>query len=253
MSYPTILFWPEANKPVPQSRVIRICDEYGIKFHNDPLKSYDLHFFWSYTPKSIIPDDLTLRSPNVINRGCWDISKGKVNSIFNDFSIDPETHSGVCVEKCDKQGQHYNHKIIRCPAARKEGYVYQRYIEDKDAGLYVKYRIYYAGGIEYILKQRKKSVFGAGNYAEDYVTHEWVNVRSIFTAKEQMEFDTKCHLFGFDYGDVDFLMEKGKPIIIDVNNVVSHVYFTPWIKEVQDKQFLNFIKRIYDKTGKVLK
>lgn len=250
--YPVLLFWPEINKPVPQSRVYRICKEYGIEFHSDIKKPYDLHFFWSYTPKSIEPDGMTLYGKDVINRGCWDIGKQKVNDIFNDFSVDPETHRGLCVEKYDKQGQHSQHHIIQCPAPKKDGYIYQRYIEDKEGGLYVKYRIYYADGIEYILKQKKRSVFGMASYDEDYVTHEWVNVRKIFTEREQAQFDINCGKFGFNYGDVDFLMENGKPIIIDINNIVSHIYFTPWIKEVQDQQFLRFIKRRYDKASKVL-
>jgi len=249
--YPTLLFYPEPNKAVPQSRIHRICTEYGIPFHNNPKKSYDLHFFWSYCEKKIEPDLFTLNEPYVINGGCWDISKEKVNDIFNDFSVNPETHVGVCVEKADKQGQHALHKLITCPAPRREGYVYQRYIEDKERDLFVKYRIYYADGIEYILKQRKRTLFGHPDYNYDYVTHEWVDIRSIFTPQTQEEFDINCNTFGFNYGDIDFLMENGKPIIIDINNVVSHISFTDWIKKVQDEQFLRFIKRRYDQSGKI--
>lgn len=240
------MFWPEENKAVPLSRVRRICDDYGIPYHSDPGEPYDLHFFWSYTPRRIAPDSFTLGALNVINRGCWDISKEKVNAIFNDFSVDPETHQGICVEKGDMQGRHSMHSLITCPAPGREGYVYQRYIEDKEGDLFVKYRIYYADGIEYILKQKKRTLFGHADYNYDYVTHEWVDIRSIFTLEMQSDFDRKCRQFGLDYGDVDFLMEDGKPVIIDVNNVVSHIFFTPWIKEAQDQQFIRFIQRRYD-------
>ena len=245
--YPTILFYPEANIASPMSRVYRICKEYGVPFHNDFRKSYDLHFFWSYTPTQINPDGFTLNSPQVINRGCWDISKEKVNAMFNNIDVDPETHHGICVEKSNKQGRHGLHKIIQCPAPRREGYVYQRYIENKDGDLFVKYRIYYADGIEYILKQRKRTLFGHPDYNADYVSHEWVDVRSIFTESEQTLFDQKCAWFGFDYGDVDFLIDNGKPVVIDVNNIVSHIHFTPWIKQVQDEQFLRFITKRHEK------
>jgi len=248
----TILFYPEPLLPSPMARVYRICKEYGIEFHNDPQKNYDLHFFWSYTPRSIIPDEFTLTDKNVINRGCWDIGKQKVNDIFNDISVNPEIFRGICVEKCDKQGRHDLHKLINCPAQRKEGYIYQRFISDRIGNLYVKYRIYYADGIEYILKQSKHSLFGSPDHGTDYVTHEWIDVRRIFSEEEQGEFDRKCIEFGFDYGDVDFLMENDKPIIIDINNVVSHISFTDWIKKAQDDQFLRFIKRRYDQSGKIL-
>jgi len=250
--YPVLLFWPEPNKAVPQSRIYRICKEYGISFHNDPKKHYDLHFFWSYCAKEVDPDMFSLTAMDVINRGCWDISKEKVNAVFNDFSVDPETHIGVCVEKAEKQGQHALHRLIQCPAPRRDGYVYQRYIENKDGDLFVKYRIYYADGIEYILKQRTHALFGHPDYNYNYITHEWVDIREIFTPREQQLFDTKCALFGFNYGDVDFLMENGKPVIIDVNNIVAHVFFTEWIKKAQDIQFLNFIKKRYDKASEVL-
>jgi len=248
-NYPTLLFYPEVNKDLPQSRPHRICKEYGVPFHSDPNKPYDLHFFWSYTPKSIVPDSFTLNQPNVINRGCWDIGKEKVNSIFNDFSVDPETHVGLCIEKADRQGRHDLHKLIQCPAPRKDDYVYQRYIEDKEGDLFIKYRIYYADGIEWILKQKKRTLFGHADYNYDYVTHEWVDVREIFTVQMEKEFDLKCLEFGLDYGDIDFLMEDGIPIIIDINNVVSNISFIPAIKKAQDEQFLNFIKKRYDRAG----
>ena len=249
--YPTLLFWPEENKSSPLSRVRRICEEYGIRFHSDPLKSYDLHFFWSYTTKRIVPGNFTLNAPEVINRGCWDIGKERVNDIFNDIRVNPLTYKGVCVEKYDAQGQHSKHRLVHCPTQPKEGYIYQRYIEDRVGELYVKYRIYYADGIEWILKQKKRTLFGHPDYNYDYVTHEWVTPSSVFNVRAMMEFNEKCRRFGFDYGDVDFVMDQGTPIIIDINNVVSHVWFTDWIKQAQDEQFIDFIQRRYDQSGKV--
>lgn len=249
----TILFYPEPLADHPQSRLLRICREFGIHYHNNPKAHHDLHIFWSYTARSIEPDEITLYSKNVINRGCWNVSKEKVNAIFNDFSVDPETHVGLCVEKADRQGRHDLHKLIQCPAPRKEGYVYQRYIEDKRGNNFVKYRIYYADRIEYILRQGKKSLFGDPHWRRDYQWHEWVDVRSIFTIEAQKELEMKCAMFGFDYGDLDFLMENGKPIIIDVNNVVSAISFTSWIKKAQDLQFINFIQRHCDQASTVLR
>jgi hypothetical protein len=246
----TILFYPEPLKQSPASRISRICKEKGIAFHNDPRQPHDVHIFWSYTPKSIEPDSITLDSPKVINRGCWNVSKEKVNSIFNDFSIDPELHEGWCVEKADLQGRHDLHRIVKCPTRKREGFIYQRYIEDKRGALYIKYRIYYAGGIGHILKQGKRSIFGSPNWRTDYVWHEWVDKYTIFPGKAELELNAKCKQFGFDYGDIDFLMEDGKPVIIDINNVVSAISFTPWIKKIQDEQFIKFI---HDWSGKVLK
>lgn len=247
--YPILLFWPEPLKPKPFSRVYRICQEYDVPFHSDPDKPYDLHFFWSYCKKQIDPDFFTLSAPNVINRGCWDIGKEKVTAIFDDITIDPETYHGTCVQKIDQQGDHNNHSIIQCPAPRKDGYIYQRYIEQREGPHYFRNRIYYAGGIEYILRQTTLTVFGMMDRFKNVVKSEFVNVRTIFTERQQWEFDQKCKEFGFDYGDADLLIENGKPIIIDINNIVGPHFFAPWNKEAQDTQFLKFIQKRYENSS----
>lgn len=244
--YPTLLFYPEPLKSVPGSRVSRICQEYKIPFHNDRKKPYDIHFFWSYTPKSIIPDEFTLTDKNVVNRGCWDIGKVKVNDVFDDISIDPKTYHGVCVEKLDMQGHHNDHKLISCPSPRKDGYVYQKYIKAFEDDLFVNNRIYYGNNIDYVIKQYKKhpfSMFG------DYVKNEITDVSDVLTEEQVKDIVQKCSVFGFNYGDIDFLMDNGTPIVIDINNVTGWPYYTKEIRGIQDSQFLTFIKRHYDKTG----
>jgi len=247
----TILFYPEPLLPTPMARVYRICKEYGIEFHNDPQKYYDLHFFWSYTPRSIIPDEFTLTDKNVINRGCWDIGKQKVNDIFNDISINPEIHQGLCVKKSDRQGNHKGHSIIQCPVLKQEGYIYQKYIEEKEENLFINYRIYYGDNIDYIVKQYKISPFGLAVEGA-YVKNEFIPIDSVLTIDQQKDIKCKCQIFGFNYGDIDFLIDNGIPVIIDLNNVAGWPYYTKEIQKVQDEQFLRFIKRRYDQSGKIL-
>lgn len=245
--YPKILFWPAPLLPKPFSRVYRICAEYGVPYTGDIRDDYDLHLYWNFNKNRCEPDYFTVTSNDVINRGCYDVSKVKVTKIFDDITLDPEKHVGICVEKHDHQGDHENHRLITCPAPRREGYIYQRYIDNKDGPLFVKHRIYYADGIEYILRQRKRSLFGMLDRLADTVTSEFVNVRSIFTEQQQMQFDSRCRQFGFDYGDADLLIENGNPVIIDINNVVGpHFFGDAEIKRVQDTQFLNFITRRYE-------
>jgi len=246
MNNPILLFYPEPLKPVPSSRVSKVCKEHNIPFHNDPLKPYDLHIFWSYTPRCIVPDAFTLTDKDVINRGCWDIGKQKVNDIFNDISIDPETHVGLCVEKWDMQGRNGRHHLITCPARRREGFIYQRYIRDKKNGLFVKYRIFYADGIDFILLSKKKGVFDSEYICSENVI---VNKEDFFTPESEALFNENCRRFGIDYGDIEFMSDNGEPVIIDVNNVAGdHLpikYFGERITRRKDNVFLNFIKRRY--------
>ncbi len=211
-----IMFYPDAVDERKQSRVYRMLESLeGISYHNNPAMPHDIHFFWSYTGHSITPDKTTLDAPDVINKGCWDISKEKVGRIFDDIFVDPETHQGVCVEKYNRQGQHKHHGLIMCPATRRKDYVYQRYIENKDERGYYSFRIHYALGIKMIDKRYKKGAFESAH------SRDVVNIRDYFSIQDERLLIKKCNEFGFHYGEIDFLMDRGKPVIIDVNNVVG--------------------------------
>ena len=250
----TILFYPEPLKPKPLSRVYRVLKEQGTKngitYHNDPTKPYDLHIFWSYTKDRIKPNELTLIDKAVINRGCWEVGKEKVNNIFNDIRIDPTTYKGVCVKKLDKQGSHKNHSLITCPDIREEGFVYQKYIDDKEGDQFVKYRVYYADGIQVILKSYKPTIFGS-----ECTKHEIVAKRQLFSPEAEAKFILKCMAFGLDFGEIDIMMDEGIPIIVDVNNCVGGGFV--WgltgtdIHKKIDNTFITFIKQRYDKSSKV--
>jgi hypothetical protein len=248
----TILFYPELLQSKPLSRIYRILKEQGLKsnivYHNDPTKPYDLHMFWSYTKCQIEPDELTLKDKDVINRGCWNVSKEKVNDIFNDIRIDPTKHFGICVEKLDQQAKHKQHSLIVCPTVKREGYIYQRYIADQENGMFVKYRIYYADGIQVILKQVKPGLF-----TSDYIKHEVIDKRRFFTKESENEFTKKCKKFGIDFGEIEFISDEGNPIIIDVNNCVGGggvkgLSGTELHKQIDDL-FITFIKQRYDQSS----
>ena len=250
----TILFYPEPLKLKPLSRVYRVLQEQGkengITYHNDPSKPYDLHIFWSYTKCKIVPDELTWGDSNVINRGCWNVSKEKVNKVFNDIAIDPTKHKGICVKKLDKQGSHKHHSLINCPAIEEEGYVYQKYINNKEGDEFVKYRVYYADGIQIILKSYKPTVFGS-----ECTKHELIEKRQLFTPEAEARFILQCRKFGLDFGEIDIMMDDRVPIIVDVNNCVGGGFV--WgltgteIHQHIDNTFITFIKRRYDKSSKV--
>jgi len=212
----TILFYPEPLKSKPLSRMYTMCHQFGIKYHNDPNEPYDVHMFWSYMKHSITPDEITLGDSKCINQGCWDISKEKVSRIFNDISIDPTKHVGYCVEKLDRQGSHYGHNLIMCPADPRPGYVYQKFISDVEDGLFVKYGIYYHNTISLIVKSWKPVIFKS-----NYVKHEIIDKRLFFSPEREVDFNEKCKEFGVDYACIEFLNDNGTPVIIDVNNVMG--------------------------------
>lgn len=233
-----ILFYPEPLRP--HSKVARmLAKKPNVSWHTNPKKPHDIHFFWSYTPRKIKPDSITLNSDIVINRGCYNISKVKVNRIFNDISINPQTHTGICVEKIDRQGKHKHHRLITCPAQPREKYVYQRFIENKEDGMYVSYRIHYADGIKIIEKRKKTEPLMSG------ITREIVNIRDFFSIEQEQDLVYKCGKFGFNYGEIDFQMDGNTPVIIDVNNIVGGTSnsdkINPELTKLSEAVFWNYL------------
>ncbi len=238
-----ILFYPDRVDDDRISRMYRIlrgCDD--ISFCNDPSKPHDLHIFWSYTPHSIVPDDVTLNSPDVINRGCWDISKVRVDKVFDSGLIHPMFYRGLCVEKADLQGKHRYHRLVRCPVKPKDGYVYQKYYIDKEGHLYISYRVYYAGGITHVVRYYKKDLFKTQN-----VRAELVDKREVFTRTQEDDFINRCTVFGFDLGEVDVVMDEGVPVVVDINNVPSGRIEMTYKNDI-DKSIKTYL---YDKASKV--
>jgi hypothetical protein len=212
-----ILFYPDRIDNLKRfSRMYRLLkDRADISFHNNPLKPHDLHVFWSYTRHSITPDSITLNAPNVINRGCWDISKEKVNRIFDDLFVDPLKHKGVCVEKYDRQGRHSMHRLVNCPISPKKDYVYQKYIKSQEDGMFVRYRVIWMDKITHIMK-----IYQSDAFESRVIKVEEARVRDVFTKKQEADFERKCKAFGVNLAEMDVLIDD-KPVVIDVNNIVG--------------------------------
>jgi len=243
-----ILFYPDPLDNYKRySRVLRILEgRKDISFHNDPLLPYDLHIFWSYTRCRIEPPELTLKDSRVINRGCWDISKKKVNDIFNDISIDPRKHKGIAVEKREWQGGHQWHGLVKCPAEPRPGYVYQRYINHKEGRYYVRYRIFLMGGvITHVNKRYETTEFVTGTEKVENIHPD-----KFFTPAEKQDLLNKCHIFGVDFGELDILIDNGRKIVIDVNNMVGGRHPGILARSIPYKEIdESFIKYLYDNCG----
>ncbi len=245
----TVLFYPDRVDDDRISMIYRmLLENPHVKYHNNPRKPHDAHVFWSYTGHSIIPDGITLNAPNVINRGCWNIGKQKVNDVFNDISIDPLTYKGLCVEKYDRQGKHKYHRVVSCPVKPKKDYIYQRFIEDREDGCYIRYRVHYAGGVVCVRKVYQKEPISTH---QGGMTSVVIDKRELFTEEQERRFNLGCKKFGFDLGDVDVMNDGGVPIVIDVNNVAGGGMSTLFSQLYNDRQtyghvckkMLNFISK----------
>lgn len=240
----TILFYPDPINEV--CRLHSTLKELSIDFHNDPTKPYDHFFYWSYHKTVREPDGLINSHPSVINKGCCDISKSRVGLMFdNRLSLDPRIHNGTCVKKSEGQGFH-DGQIISCPAEKEGGFIYQRYIDTKDkSGLFVDYRIFYSGKIDFVVSKRRSNMFigGAGSSSL-----EIMKATDILSGSQIDDIISGCNKFGLDFGEIDVIIDQHKnAYVIDVNNIAGNGMLSSPIANIvaeeYRKSFVEFLKR----------
>jgi hypothetical protein len=142
------------------------------------------------------------------------------------LSINPLTHSGVCVAKHNDNGTK-SCIYMTCPMNAEnlfENHVYQKIIDFKhpeDDGILCELRVpIFNGIIPFVFfKERARGLrFTAKNRKV-----EIANVNDHLTLDEVEEIRNYCKKLGLEYGDLDILRDSkdGKIYIIDVND-------TPW-------------------------
>ncbi|MCX6760308.1 MAG: hypothetical protein NTW46_03115 [Candidatus Nealsonbacteria bacterium] len=203
--------------------IYKICRYLGYTIMNNPKRKFDLAVFWEDAPfrDSIFLNQIS-RNKKVINIGSKDILKEKIDSEFEkvfgySIKIDPLEYKGECLEKNNLNGLR-DGKIINCPLKdKKEGYVYQKIINNikndfaedirvpiinaKIPLIYLKYKpIKERFGLTY--KSRLADI-------EKHLSDEEISKIAMF-----------CSKIGLDYGELDVLRNKddGKIYIVDVNN-----------------------------------
>ena len=159
----------------------------------------------------------------VLNGRCLDIRKSRVAEIFLDvfgysLAVDPMTHDGLALQKSERNGVH-DGQILPCPYfTPREGYVYQRLIDNtQDGRTYTDIRTPIVGGTipAVYLKHRTSST----RFSNDNVQVDLTTAEEQFSQEEQariIEFARRMHL---DFGGLDVLRDRkdGRIYIVDVN------------------------------------
>lgn len=215
----TILFYPQLPKE--HNRVFKACKELGYDFHNNPERKFDLAFFWSFTLDKYKPDLWAKKRKNMVNRGCFDITKSRVANHFESLLINPETFEGTAVKKSEKQARH-DGELIKCPSKRENGFVYQKNIDTKRGSEFTDIRIFWSGNIDFVLLKRKTLKFKT-----DLVHVDEIKKEDCFSKDELKMIENGCMSFGLDFGEVDAIRDvsTGELAIIDVNNISGRGVF----------------------------
>lgn len=222
-----VLFYPRL--PGTQMMAWKLCCALGWAITGNPNRRADIVFRWDNS--TFAEDDQQLAriaaSGPVVNHACVDISKNRVNEVFEKafgypLGIDPRTYIGPCVEKSDENARH-DGRIITCPIpTTREGWSYQRVIDNvRDDGRIMDIRIPVVARVIPFAYLRFRPVgrrFGSGN--EEVAIGQLYDLLSQDEVHDVLRF---CELLGLDYGELDVLRDRGdgRLYIVDANP-------TPW-------------------------
>ncbi|MGP1275100.1 MAG: hypothetical protein ACQRW7_06755 [Caulobacterales bacterium] len=158
----------------------------------------------------------------VINGRCNDISKTHVARVFEQvtgraLACDPMNPGGPYVEKSEQNAAH-DGRILTTPQARREGYTYQRLINNIDEdGLALDLRCSTIGGeiVQVYLKRRPADRRFANCNCDVTLT----DPAAVFSAVERAMISRFCAAMGLDWGGIDVLRDRdtGELWIVDVN------------------------------------
>jgi hypothetical protein len=218
-----ILFYPD----VPHERytIYKICYLLGYKIVNNPKKNFYLAINWQDCTYRTSDDELSnlIKKFEVINAKCRDISKKKVDSIFKEvfgysIMIDPLTHKGNCVIKSNINAQH-DGKVITCPIDKiKEGYVYQKVINNQfDDNFVQDIRVpIFKEEIPFVYLKYKVINERFSNPSRVVIAKPY----EVLSQEEIKKIILFCKKIGLEYGELDVLRDNndGRLYIVDANS-----------------------------------
>lgn len=173
---------------------------------------------------TLSPNDPPQHKPNakLINFGCKDISKGRVEQAFQDafgysLAVNPVTHVGPAVEKSELNAAH-DGRIVQCPTSPNPVKTYQRVVDNRlGNGMVEDLRCPMVGGkIACVFIKHRPEATRFSN-TNSYVTH--MAPEHVFTQEEMAKIGDMSLRLGLDVGGLDVLRDRkdGRLYIVDAN------------------------------------
>ena len=231
----TVLFFPE--RPPRRFAAYDHCIFLGYTISKDPSVRFDaavLRKNLTFADAAVF-DPVPVSFSKVINAGCLDISKHRVDRVFAEvfgyaLAVDPLQYTGPMVEKSDVNGSH-DGRMVQGPMTEKEirhGSVYQKAIDSQSErpGFFVDYRVPVHDGripLVYLKHRPVKNRFKEFDHTESRCPDE------VFSLDEQNQLCRMARAMGLDCGDLDVLRDSdGRIYVVDVNNTpMTHIEDLP--------------------------
>lgn len=223
----TVLSYPDVIEP--GAVLYKICDRLGYRLTQDPTEAADVIINWedcSFRKAYTVLEERSRRQ-RILNLGCTDISKRRVEEIHQavfgyGLAVDPLRHQGPCVKKSNLNAAH-DGMIIQCPIDTvDDAYVYQKVIDNRPDELHVEdIRVPVFGEIIPFCYLKRRPI--ETRFSNENRTARLSEVDSVLSKRDVQLILELCRRIGLDYGELDVLRDKtdGRLYVVDVNN-------TPW-------------------------
>lgn len=204
--------------------IVAIFMRLGYFGTRNPDDAFDFAMVWE--DRTWVDDQPLLaaiaRSRPVLNLGCKDISKRRVEAVFESIFgystfIDPTGYRGACVRKYDENAR--GGSVIRCPVAEVEPqFVYQRLIDSSLQGRMIEYRVPIVLDDLPVVYVQEKAVPGDKIKTEKLSLH-LSSASAAFSVSECMQIREFCRGMGLDFGELDIVRanDDGRIYILDAN------------------------------------
>lgn len=217
---PTIAFYPE--KPRPWYFIWPVMHVSGAKLIDD-VSQADIVMQFDDQTKTVNTPPKTKPNAKLVNFGCNDISKTRVGEAFEKaagygLTVDPQTHDGRMVEKCETNGAHSG-RILEGPLDEPlPGHVYQRLVDNEiEGGCVEDLRCCIVGGKPRIVFRKRRPLDRRfENYNSEVILDE---PKNIYSPEEIEIIESFAAEIGLEWGGMDVLRDRhsGKIFIVDAN------------------------------------
>ena len=222
--------------PRSYSKITDVCNKLKIQMVDMPcnhdVSDIKIAIHWNYNTICPADDLLKLISKKLpfINANLNNVSKSYVDQIFTKIFgyssfIDPSQSHGYCVRKSELQAAH-DFKIIRLPAKKEKGFVYQKLIDSRSS------LTHFEEMRVCIFKNTISCVFIKSKQISNPIKGfdlAWFysHANDFLSENEQFLILLFSKEFGLDYGELDILRNNsdGKIYILDVNNMPANFLF----------------------------
>jgi len=225
--------WFAPDRPRPWYLVWAAAAWAGVRFAKYSNEA-DAAFYFDDVTHGRAP---VTRAVRRINFDCTDVSKSHVAAMFEEvfgypLALDPSRHVGPAVEKSEANGAH-DGRIVACPRAAASGRVYQRVVDNVEAGEAVDLRTPFVGGRPVVVFVKRRPV--GQRFANCNTSVALERPEDVFTPSEIGRLSAFARAMRLDWGGLDVLRDAatGRLYVVDVNKTDMPPLGLPWLDKLR--------------------